>query len=290
MKKLLLALAAVLFVIPAIYSCDGGSVSKGPDNTPQHITDNPGDNGGSMTPIDGGDTPGGDTPGGGDNPGSDTPGGGDNGGSGDGDNPGGDTPGGVPAGAVDLGLSVYWAECNLGATTPQEIGGFYAWGETSGKDSYDWSNYRFGESMMTKYNTNTGFGSVVDNKTVLESADDAATAALGGEWRMPTDAEMTELRTSCTWEWKSEGVAGFLVKSRTTEGSIFLPAGGYKNGTLLLEHGQYGMYTGYYWTATLDETSPISGRCLSAKESFILRDSYSRFMGMNIRPVHPKAQ
>ena len=80
---------------------------------------------------------------------------------------------------VDLGLSVKWATCNVGATKPEEYGDYFAWGEVEPKEKYDWSTYKYyagTESGLTKYCTNSNFG-IVDNKTILDSADDAATAA-----------------------------------------------------------------------------------------------------------------
>ncbi|MDY4512770.1 MAG: hypothetical protein SPE10_04900, partial [Paludibacteraceae bacterium] len=104
---------------------------------------------------------------------------------------------------VDLGLSVKWATCNVGASKPEEYGNYYAWGETTTKSTYNWSTYKWcngSKTTLTKYNTSSSYGTV-DNKTVLELADDAARANWGGAWRMPTDAEWTELRENCTWTW-----------------------------------------------------------------------------------------
>ena len=137
----------------------------------------------------------------------------------------------LPTGAVDLGLSVYWAECNLGVSKPEEYGDYYAWGETEPKESYSWSTYKFGTSPpgpFSKYNTISIFGSI-DNKTVLEPEDDVAHVKLGGKWRMPTDAEWAELMEKCTWTWvtnyNGSGINGRLVKA-TNGNSIFLPAAG----------------------------------------------------------------
>ena len=126
---------------------------------------------------------------------------------------------------VDLGLSVKWATCNLGAFKPTEYGGYYQWAGTedvSDTSIYlDWSNcpYHTGSSSSsgwTKYNMDPSYGTV-DDKTVLESMDDAAFVVLGGKWRMPTDAEWSELRNTdnCSWTWTSiDGVNGYKVQSR----------------------------------------------------------------------------
>ena len=103
---------------------------------------------------------------------------------------------------VDLGLSVKWATCNVGATTPEGYGNYYAWGETKPKSTYDWSTYKYCNGdrySMTKYCTNSEYG-IVDNKTTLELSDDAAHVNWGGSWRMPTKAEQDELN-NCTWTW-----------------------------------------------------------------------------------------
>lgn len=105
--------------------------------------------------------------------------------------------------AVDLGLSVLWADRDLGADSPYEYGDYYAWGETETKLDYTWNNYRWSEGTnrtLTKYNTRSDFG-VVDNITRLEEGDDAAWVNTAGEWRIPTDDEITELRSQCTREW-----------------------------------------------------------------------------------------
>ena len=93
---------------------------------------------------------------------------------------------------VDLGLSVKWATCNIGADKPEDYGDYYAWGELSPKESYTWENYRFGvggdlpfERKLSKYNTDRKRGPV-DNKTTLDRVDDVANVRWGGSWRIPT--------------------------------------------------------------------------------------------------------
>ena len=115
---------------------------------------------------------------------------------------------------VDLGLSVKWATCNVGATTPEEYGNYYAWGEVLPKTNYSWATYSYcngTNGSMTKYCTIRSFGTV-DNKTTLEAMDDAAAYNWGGSWRMPTEAECTELRRQCTWTWTTQnGKNGYKV-------------------------------------------------------------------------------
>ena len=97
---------------------------------------------------------------------------------------------------VDLGLpsGLKWATCNVGATAPEEYGNYYAWGENTPKDNYDWDTYKLttdGGTTFTKYHGTAG-------KTTLAPEDDAAAVNWGGKWRMPTDDEWTELRENCT--------------------------------------------------------------------------------------------
>lgn len=164
----------------------------------------------------------------------------------------------APAGSVDLGLSVYWAACNLCeggfVSSPEQFGDYYAWGETAPKETYYWTNYKWSEgawNTLTKYNVLSSQGTV-DNKTVLESEDDAAHVKLGGKWRMPTLAEWEELVANCNWEWTTRnGVAGGLITSKITGDSIFLPAGGKR-----LESGLFNTYGGLYWTSSLHTGYP----------------------------------
>ncbi len=134
---------------------------------------------------------------------------------------------------VDLGLpsGLKWATCNVGATAPEAYGDYYAWGETAPKTIYNWSTYKWcngSYDTQTKYCTSSSYGTV-DNKTVLDLADDAARANWGGAWRMPTDEEWTELRENCTWTWTNlNGKNGYEVKGANGN-SIFLPAAGKKN-------------------------------------------------------------
>lgn len=184
---------------------------------------------------------------------------------------------------VDLGLSVKWATCNVGANTPEECGNYFAWGEVEPKEEYNWSTYKLCEessTTLTKYNNDSTKG-VVDSITVLEAADDAATVNWGGNWRMPTDAEWTELREQCTWEGTTQnGVQGMLVTAENGN-SIFLPLTGAMNNTELSDLSTYGNY----WSSSLREDSPITAWRLNFNTTYPSRSSYSRFRGHAIRPV-----
>ncbi|MBP3353854.1 MAG: DUF1566 domain-containing protein [Bacteroidales bacterium] len=103
---------------------------------------------------------------------------------------------------VDLGLSVKWATCNVGASSPEDTGYYFAWGETSPKSTYDWSTYKYcngTNKTLTKYCTDSYYGTV-DNKTELDLSDDAAHVNWGGNWRMPTHKEFLELIENCSYE------------------------------------------------------------------------------------------
>ena len=191
--------------------------------------------------------------------------------------------GGTVGQAIDLGLSVKWATWNVGASAPEEYGAYFAWGEVNPKKTYDWTTYiwRSGSSnTVTKYNTNSN-QSTVDNKTILDPIDDAAYANWGGTWRMPTDAEWTELRTNCTWTWTTQnGVSGRLVTA-TNGNSIFLPAAGYRDGTNLYDVGSYGGY----WSSSLYTGSPRSAWCVFFDSGGVHRGGGNRCGGFSVRPV-----
>ena len=151
---------------------------------------------------------------------------------------------------VDLGLSVKWATCNVGAYAPEEYGSYYAWGETTEKSDYSWDTYKWcdgDEYSLFKYCTDSYYGRI-DNKTVLASEDDVAHVKWGGSWRMPTVDELHELVYGCTWQWTNRrGVYGYRVFGPNGN-SIFLPASGAREYTSLSLCGEFG----YYWTSSLD--------------------------------------
>ena len=184
---------------------------------------------------------------------------------------------------VDLGLSVKWATCNVGANNPWEDGGYYAWGETKEKKNYSWSTYKWcngSYDTQTKYCTSSSYGTV-DNKTVLDPQDDVAHVKWGSTWRMPTKAEQDELRNNCTWTWTTQnGVNGYKVTGPNGN-SIFLPAAGYRYGTEADDRGIYGCC----WSSSL-----ISDGSGLAYGLYFLSGShdwgdYDRYGGRSVRPV-----
>ena len=168
---------------------------------------------------------------------------------------GGETPGGGTSEAwVDLGLPSgrLWATCNLGATKPEEYGDYYAWGETTPKEVYDWSTYEYcngGNSQLTKYcnNSSYGYNGFTDTLTVLKDMDDAATAKLGSGARMPTQADWDELISNTTSEWITVNDVSGRKFTAANGKSLFLPAAGGRWDGSLINAGS----NGYYWSTSL---------------------------------------
>lgn len=187
---------------------------------------------------------------------------------------------------VDLGLpsGILWATCNIGANSPEEYGDYFAWGEVEPKNYYAWSAYKWCKgkyNKQTKYCTKSNFGTY-DGKSTLELADDAARANLGGDWRMPTDAEWNELREHCTWKQSTlSGVNGYKVTSKSNGNSIFLPAAGFRYDSLLNNAGSYC----YYWSSSLSANYPSEARTMYSSESGVYNSSNSRYYGYTVRPV-----
>ncbi len=189
-------------------------------------------------------------------------------------------------GYVDLGLSVKWATCNVGADSPEDYGDYFAWGETGPKSTYDWSTYKWckgSETTMTKYCTDSDYGTV-DNKTQLDLSDDAARANWGGPWRMPTLYEWWELRQKCSWTWITQnGVEGYKVTSETNGNSIFLPAAGCRYDSSLGSAGS----NGYYWSSSLSTDYPYDAGYVYFNSSYVGWYYDYRYYGLSVRPVCP---
>ena len=168
---------------------------------------------------------------------------------------------------VDLGLSVKWATCNVGASSPSDYGDYYAWGETSTKTSY------------TKDNCNTSgksMGNIGGNYSY-----DVARYKWGGSWRLPTKAECQELIDKCTWTWTTQGGHnGYKVTGKNGK-SIFLPAAGWRYGTSPDGVGEYGCY----WSSTPGESDTYSAcsHCFNSSNHIV--HWYRRYDGNSVRPV-----
>ena len=196
-----------------------------------------------------------------------------------------DTYGKVPD-IIDLGLSsgTLWASWNLGASSPEEYGAYFAWGETTPKNNYDWNTYKFGKSSnFTKYNT-------FDGLTELELEDDAANVILGKDWRMPTHQEELELVNECSWESSElNGISGYKVTGPNGN-SIFLPRGGLYDGTDYDSDGttiSNANSCGWYWSSTLNSVGSAYAQGLCFFPSLLTNVSdHERCDGHNIRPVY----
>lgn len=191
-------------------------------------------------------------------------------------------------GFVDLGLSVCWGTCNIGADSPEQSGNYFAFGETQEKQSYTWDSYKWcdgAETKLTRYNYDPGHGSV-DYQYIMRSDDDVAKARLGGSWRIPTDKEWRELIDECEWKLVENGSDfGYRItgkKEGFTDRSIYLPAAGLRNGS--------NLYTssGFYWSSTTGYVSE-SGMAKAWFINFSKTNkalALSGFMnGMTVRPV-----
>jgi len=248
------------------------------------------------------------------------------------------------AAAVDLGLSVKWANMNVGATSATGYGTYFAWGEVTGcqrkssdgsciagtmdgyiswtgstnsnyvsgnsKSNYYWSDYKWCQgsySSQVKYCKSSSYGTV-DNKTTLEPSDDAAIANWGGDWRMPTHAEQTELVNNCYWVWtdsyNGSDIKGYIVYKakntsdkgvKATSGStasssyslsdthIFLPSAGYRDNDWFFIGS-----SGYYWASSLNESQNSRALRLGFNSGNVSdNDAGSRYSGQSVRAVCP---
>ena len=193
---------------------------------------------------------------------------------------------------VDLGLSVKWASFNIGASSPEEYGDYFAWGEVEPRMLYDKEYKWYDGNSFTKYCTNYSYG-IVDNLKVLEPEDDAARVLWGSSWRMPSYAEIRELKNNCKWTWTSiNGINGYEITRNGYTDSLFLPAAGQFKTSDPTEYFTAGigpLYVGdlgYYWSSTLDSDGPSYAENLYFSSSKIVTgDGYSRKTGLSIRPV-----
>ena len=206
-----------------------------------------------------------------------------------------------PPGSVDLGLDVFWATCNLGASKPEEYGGYYQWAgikEKSQSSYLYWGNCPYhtgssGSSGWTKYNTKSSYGTV-DNKTILDPEDDAAHVVLGGNWHIPSKYDWESLIKNCTLtRTRVNGVIGLTftsTKSGYEGNSIFLPLAG--DVTY-----DYSSGDGYYWSSSLYSDDPSSayysnlhsvdfgGYPEKVINEVKMKHILGRYSGLSVRPV-----
>ena len=189
---------------------------------------------------------------------------------------------------VDLGLpsGLLWATCNVGADTPEGYGDYYAWGETTPKETYEWSTYQYcmgSGNTLTKYcnDASYGYNGFTDDLTTLLPEDDAATANWGTGWRMPTYDEWQELFDNTTHTWTTQnGVNGRLFTAPNGN-TLFLPAAGSPDFSLFYPAGSWGLY----WSSSLDTDYPNLAWNFFFDSSGTYVYSYSRGGGFPVRPV-----
>lgn len=182
----------------------------------------------------------------------------------------------APCEAVDLGLpsGTKWASCNVGATKPEEYGGYYAWGETEEKEYYRWSTYIHCDGSSS---TRHDLGSDISGTQY-----DVAHVKWGGNWCMPTLDDIKELYENCPYEWTTlNGVNGYKFTSKINGNSIFLPAAGYRNYGGLYNAGEYGLY----WFGTQYPNNSGDAFALNFYSGFAIWNHYERSRGYSVRPV-----
>ncbi len=173
----------------------------------------------------------------------------------------------------------------MGASSPEDYGDYFAWGETTTKSIYSWTTYIYynGEEdvQLTKYcnNSSYGYNGFTDNLTILQPGDDAATANYGG--RTPTKEEWQELINNTTAQWITRnGVNGRLFTS-SNGNSLFLPAAGYRWGDTLYDTGSYGSY----WSSSLYTGFPYYAWYFYFGSGYQYVDYDSRYRGLSFRAV-----
>ena len=169
---------------------------------------------------------------------------------------------------VDLGLSVMWATYNVGASSPEQSGDYFAWGETRPKTSYDRDN---------SWTLGMELGDISG-----DAEYDAATVKWGGTWRMPTKDDFKELIDSCQWTWTTlNGVNGYKISGKRNGNSIFLPAAGGYNGLTLYYEGE----SGGYWSSTPHSDLTSDSFHLNFRCDKLIVSLCHRIAGRPVRPV-----
>ena len=190
---------------------------------------------------------------------------------------------------VDLGLpsGLLWAKCNVGASSPEDYGNYYAWGETTTKSDYSWETYAYGNSSttLTKYcsKTDNGFNGFTDALTTLQSSDDAVTAVFGNGARIPTKDEWDELLNNCTEEWVSQNGVNGCKFTASNGNTLFLPAAGYCDGSELRGVSRYGDY----WSSSLYTDEPNCAWDFYIGSYGTIMGNDSRYYGLSVRAVRP---
>ena len=193
---------------------------------------------------------------------------------------------------VDLGLpsGTLWATCNVGASSPEGYGNYYAWGETSTKNTYNWDTYKYANGdydELTKYCNKSDYGNngFTDMLTQLQSGDDAATSAWGSGWRTPSKTQWDELLENTTNKWTTQnGKKGRLFTSKKNGQTLFLPAAGSRWDDELKFAGSNGYYS------SLDTGYPDRAWYLDFDSGNCDMNGGSRRGGFTMRPVRSSRQ
>ena len=203
----------------------------------------------------------------------------------------------VPAKAIDLGLpnGTKWASCNVGATNPEEYGGYYAWGETEEKDVYNEVTYLYatgvdgdGNGWYDDFHDDTGFYGIWQDLGDISGTEyDVAHVKWGGNWCMPTIDDIQELYNNCTCEWTTlNGKNGRKFTSKINGNSIFLPAVGGRWDSGFDNVGSRGTY----WSSTQVSYVSDQANFLYFGSNYASWSEFGhRGCGMSVRPVYKKA-
>ncbi|MCM1111341.1 MAG: hypothetical protein NC336_09040, partial [Clostridium sp.] len=177
---------------------------------------------------------------------------------------------------VYLGLSVKWATCNVGATSPEDCGDYFAWGETKTKSSYDEETCPAFEKSVSQLKS----AGIVSPSGILRKKYDAASANWGEAWRMPTKKEIDELVGECEWEWTSLGGRNGYKVTGQNGNSIFLPAAGDRVDSSTGDVGERG----FYWSSSADNDRMYSFSLYFYNVDHLASCNH-RSVGFAVRPV-----
>lgn len=183
---------------------------------------------------------------------------------------------------IDLGLpsGTKWACCNIGASTPEQYGYYYAWGETQPKSMYNWDTYVY-------WHDSNGDGLWSGDEVVNIGSDiagtdyDTATANWGTPWQMPSLSQVKELQFNCSFAWTSQNGVYGLKFTGSNGSTIFIPATGFYSGGELHSAGEQGNY----WLSMDDEGYPFSSGAWSVYTSNAGWGDMPRDFGLSVRPV-----
>ena len=179
----------------------------------------------------------------------------------------------IPSEAIDLGLpsGTLWASYNVGATKPEEYGGYYAWGETEEKNFYMWKTYLYCDGTEAGcYNLGTD---------IAGTEYDVAYMKWGGSWRMPNIVQLEELKNECTWSWTTINDISVVEVTGLNGNSIYIPAADCK--------GAAGLEGLNLWSSSLDSSESEDAMFFHCSGSYFLWMRIDRCIGFNVRPVIP---